>query len=198
MASCGSKEDIPVEEDVVEPVKPEVVVEKNLATPSRNAEAFELVIVDSTKQAKIASFVESYKALFRVKDLSAKSELNRYANELGVLYEFEPYEDSLAKAFRLGFFVFKDSMQVKNLKRNWFNSFGDNRTEILEGVDRVEIAHEPFQAGFSETELYLYYRDCSQPLNEEQEQLIKDFKKYFMSGADRKLIVDCAQNLNWE
>lgn len=197
-ASCGSKEDIPVEEDVTEPVKPEVVVEKKLATPSRKAEEFELVIIDSTKEAKIASFVESYKALFRVRDLSSKSELNRYANKLGVLYEFEPYEDSLAKPFRLGFFVFKDTLQVKNLKRNWFNSFGDKRTEISEGVDRVEIAHEPVQAGFAETELYLYYRDCSQPLNEEQAQLIKDFKKYFMSGADRKLIVDCAQNLNWE
>jgi hypothetical protein len=196
--ACGSKEDIPVEEELVEPVKPEVVVEKSVATPPGKAESFELVIIDSTKEAKIASFVESYKALFRVKDLSSKSELNRYANETGVLYEFESYTDSLAKPFRLGFFVFKDSMQVKNLKRNWFNSFGDSRIEITEGVERSEVAHEPIQAGFYETELYLYYRDCSQPLNEEQEQLIRDFKKYFMDGTDRKLIVDCAQNLNWK
>lgn len=198
LGACTSGEEIPVEEDVMEPVKTDVVVEKRAVTPRDEVKEFHLEIIDSTKESKIASFVESYKSLFKVQDVSSKSELNRYNNKLGVVYSFDAIADSLDHPLSLGFFLFNDSLQIKNLKRNWFNSFGDNRREILEGTPMTTVAHEPMEAGFKELELYISYRDCKQPLNDEQKQLLNDFKKYFLAGAKQKLIVDCAENLTWK
>ena len=200
MLSCGSK---PKEKAFdKKKAKPEMIkVKTDTVKPDTT---INISYVDTSAiKVKMDSLVNGVANLYEKVAVENSFVLDRFGNKSFKIIRLKrryPIQiDSATQSYpevSFRYFEYSDTTQIKNVLKNWYHSFGEDRIEIVETINLFNVNSDQIEVYRSENQLFVINSSCLN-YNNIIELLKSEFKSVSLNNWEKLFVVNCEGELIW-
>ena len=198
--SCGSK---PEEKTVKnKKVKPQMVM-VNTDTIQPDTTINVNYVDTSSIIVKMDSLVSGVANLYEKVAVESSFVLDRFGNKSSKIIRLKrkyPIQiDSVTQSYpevSLRYFEYADTTQIKNVLKNWYHSFGNDRIELIENINLSNVNSDQIEVYRSENQMFVINNLCLN-YNNIIELLKSEFISVSLNDWEKLFVVNCEGELIW-